>query len=165
MTFNVSNTPVSVSRGINLVAMCFLLSILLITLFGFNVAVTYSREDVLDEQRRQAEQFYNKALKLFSENNFEEALSLFLKASELLPQNAEIWNHLGTSYYNLTKYEQAKEAFEQAYSYDAQNVEIMQNLALVHYKLGANEESLTLLEKILQSKPNAVPSLSLMGLI
>jgi len=58
-----------------------------------------------------------------------EALPKLQKATELLPQNAQAWNHLGLAYHQTGKLESAAAAYNQALKLD-------RNLVAVRYNLG-----------------------------
>lgn len=67
--------------------------------------------------------------RLLQEGNPTEALVQLKTAAELMPQNAQVWNHIGLAYHQTGKLEQAAQAYNQALKLD-------RNLVAVRYNLG-----------------------------
>ncbi|MCD6048892.1 MAG: hypothetical protein K0Q55_295 [Verrucomicrobia bacterium] len=57
-----------------------------------------------------------------------EALVLLKQATELLPQNAQAWNHLGLAYHQTGKLQEAAQAYNQALKLDRDLVAVRYNL-------------------------------------
>src|SRR4051812_8939498 len=67
--------------------------------------------------------------RLLGEGKLEPAIGKLTKATQLLPGNAQAWNHLGLAYHRAGQSAAALKAYEQARSCDP-------NLIPVHFNLG-----------------------------
>ena len=67
--------------------------------------------------------------RLINEGKYPEAVVKLQKAVELLPRNAQAWNHLAVAYHNAGNVTEAVKAYKHA-------LEIDRNLAVVHFNLG-----------------------------
>lgn len=70
-----------------------------------------------------------KGEKLIQEGKWEEAILTLQKATQLLPNNAQAWNHLGIAYHGNHQYELALKCYKSALWLD-------RNLAAARYNLG-----------------------------
>ncbi len=70
-----------------------------------------------------------KGERLIREGKFELAIAQLKVATDLLPQNAQAWNHLGLAYHGARQPEKAAAAYRQA-------VQVDRNLAAARYNLG-----------------------------
>ena len=68
--------------------------------------------------------------RLIREGEYERALKRLNKAAELLPANAQVWNHIGLANHGLKKYPEAIRAYEQALRVD-------RNLSVAHFNMGS----------------------------
>lgn len=68
--------------------------------------------------------------RLIQEGEYERALKRLNKAAELLPANAQVWNHIGLAQHGLGNYQEAIKAYSQALKLD-------RDLAAVHFNLGS----------------------------
>ena len=71
-----------------------------------------------------------KGEKLIREGKFEQAIAPLKIAADLLPQNAQVWNHLGMAYHGLHQRDNAAAAYRQALNLD-------RNLAAARFNLGS----------------------------
>src|SRR5688500_1986730 len=84
--------------------------------------------------------------KYLEQGNHEKALKYLLRASELMPEHPQVWNHLGLAYHASKQPDKAVEAYQRA-------IRINRNLPAPHYNLG-----ILLLEE--QHLPQAVSELN-----
>lgn len=76
-----------------------------------------------------ASTYFNLGLTLFRQKKFEDALINFKRATELVPDDAEYWDLIGSSYIRLNRFDEAKEALEKA-------IQIDDTYALAHHDMG-----------------------------
>ena len=78
--------------------------------------------DYLDKCPQHPRASYLRGLRCKEDGKFDESVSFYRKAIDLYPPTAkfhlnEVWNNLGTAYYELKEFKKAKEAWEQAAIY------------------------------------------------
>lgn len=121
---------------------------------------------VEDKMMREAVESYSRAIALDPFNGlyycyrahrhlscweFSEACADFVLASRFIPQNWDVWYHLGLSYYLLKDYEKAAKAYEVCYQIDASN---SKRVAVINWyyvtlkRLGLDEKANQLLLEI-----------------
>ena len=76
----------------------------------------------------------DKALSLFKERNYKEAIDAFHVIIENGEENAEIYNNIGVSYSNLNDYENAEIYFNKALKLDSTIPQLYLNMSDVYYK-------------------------------
>lgn len=82
---------------------------------------------------------------------FEDACADFVTASRLIPENWDVWYHLGLSYFLLNDYEKAAEAYQQCYdlSYDDGSlIAVTDWYWITLNRIGRKEEAAALLDRI-----------------
>src|SRR5688500_4815195 len=84
--------------------------------------------------------------KYLEQGNHEKALKYLTRASELIPEHPQVWNHLGLAYHASKQPDKAVDAYHRA-------IRINRNLPAPHYNLGV-----LLLEQ--QHLPQAVAELN-----
>jgi len=67
--------------------------------------------------------------RLIHESKYSLAIPRLEKATQLLPRNAQAWNHLGLACHGAGRFDEAIKAYQQALALD-------RNLVVVHYNLG-----------------------------
>src|SRR5688572_5075454 len=81
--------------------------------------------------------------RLIREGHYERALKRLNKAVELLPQNAQVWNHLGLAYHGLRRYPDAVQAYQQALKLDRNLASVHFNLGNLYFELNRTQEAIT----------------------
>jgi len=76
-----------------------------------------------------ASTYFNLGLTLFRQKKFEEALINFKRATELVPDDPEYWDLIGSSYIRLSRFDEAKEVLQKA-------IQIDDTYALAHHDMG-----------------------------
>ncbi|HEY1170910.1 MAG TPA: tetratricopeptide repeat protein [Verrucomicrobiae bacterium] len=85
-----------------------------------------------------------------------EALVLLKQATELLPQNAQAWNHLGLAYHQTGKLEDAAQAYNQALRLDRDLVAVRYNLGTLMLDHGDPARALNEFKTFTLLKPESV---------
>ena len=76
----------------------------------------------------------DKALKLFQERNYKEAIDAFQVVIENEDESAEIYNNIGVSYSNLGDYKSAENYLNKALKLDSTLPQIYLNMSDVYYR-------------------------------
>jgi superkiller protein 3 len=76
-----------------------------------------------------ASSYFNLGLSLFRQKKYEESLQNFLRATELVPDDAEYWDLVGNAYMELHRLDEAQRALEKS-------IELAPSYSLGHYDLG-----------------------------
>lgn len=97
-----------------------------------------------------AQFYYEKGLKTFKENNFNEAKTFLLKAIKKNPNYFQATNCLCLTYFKLKDYKSAKECFEKIVSMNPNDFEAVYNLALTMQMQKSYEEAKKLYEMALK---------------
>ncbi len=95
-------------------------------------------------------------------DHFEDALTYNKKASEMNPEDPEIWNNLGFTYLKLEKYQDAMESFNKAIELEPKMYNSFNHLGYTHYKLGNIEDAINNIKSSLEINsmyPNALLNL------
>lgn len=121
---------------------------------------------VEDKMMREAVEAYSRAIALDPFNGlyyryrahhhlscweFSEACADFVLASRLIPENWDVWYHLGLSYYLLKDYDKAAQAYEVCYQLDASD---SKRVAVINWyyvtlkRLGKDDKANQLLSEI-----------------
>lgn len=85
-----------------------------------------------------------------------EALPKLQKATELLPQNAQAWNHLGLAYHQVGKLDSALSAYNQALKLDRNMVAVRYNLGTLWLDNNDPARALTELKTFTLLQPESV---------
>jgi len=87
---------------------------------------------------------------LIEEKAYKEAEELLIKAVDINPTNARIYNKLGIIYLEQENFTDAKEAFKTALKYDQNNDLIYNNLGLALFNQGRYTEAIEAYQKSIQ---------------
>ncbi len=97
----------------------------------------------------------NLALEYVEWGQYEHALELAQRATELNPKSANAWDNLGLALFHLERYEEARSAFERATELEPKNALFWSNLAGALRELGdLGEAERILLGQALRLDPN-----------
>lgn len=90
----------------------------------------------------------------YKKGNLEDALGKFSAASQIDPNNHEVWNNLGVTAKKKGDYSRAREAYEKALFLNENYSEAMNNLAALEIESGNLTNAKALLEKALKISPD-----------
>ena len=114
------------------------------------------REELRRQQEEQVRQqkvadelsgYFNAGVKAFNAKDYEGALSSFGKASQLDPENGDIWGNIAASYFNLTEYDESIKAYETAISFKTDKTDLYKQLGNVYSRKGDQEKAKEYWEK------------------
>jgi Flp pilus assembly protein TadD len=80
------------------------------------------------EVRETAENFVSEGVTYYQDGNYEDAVSSWQEALELIPGDAEVHNFIGISYHNLNRFDEATNHFRMATELDTTYYEAYNNL-------------------------------------
>ncbi len=84
-----------------------------------------------------------------SQNNFKEAIKSLKKGISITSNHSEIYNALGSAYYNIRSNEQAIASFKKSINYNEGNLLPYKNLGILYHSLKEYNYSIEYLEKFL----------------
>ena len=113
-------------------------------IFGFIACSSHQ----VTESEKKAEIFYMSGTQNLVAKRYSEALNDFLEAVKLDPNNSEIQNNLGMTYYFKNELNIALEHLKKAIELDPKNMDPVNNLASVYFAQGKYQESKIEYEKI-----------------
>lgn len=98
---------------------------------------------------------YSKAIQLLSivkqkTGEFEEAVKLATRATELEPENSDNYNNLALAYANLEKFDKSIEYMNKAMELSPGNYTYISNLALQYRQIGQHDMAISLFRKALE---------------
>jgi tetratricopeptide (TPR) repeat protein len=102
---------------LNLAVSCFRTSDLIRALDELDISIS------LDDSRLNADAFFNKAYILYTMNNYEESLEIYLKAATLMPDDTETMNMIAYCYSRLKQYDKSLEWLQEILKIDHYNEE------------------------------------------
>ena len=89
----------------------------------------------------------DKAMSLFKERKYKEAIDAFHSVLETEPDNADIYNNLGVAYSCLGNFEQAENYYTKAIELDPEIAQAYINLSDLYYKAGDLASALGTLQR------------------
>ncbi|MDB6037316.1 MAG: Tetratricopeptide 2 repeat protein [Verrucomicrobiales bacterium] len=93
--------------------------------------------------------------RLIGEEKFTQAIEKLKIATQLLPQNAQAWNHLGLAYYGAGQTDDAIRSYQQAIALD-RNLSVARfNLGLLYLEQNRNPEAISELTTYTALQPNS----------
>jgi tetratricopeptide (TPR) repeat protein len=93
------------------------------------------------------EVFFSKGMLAFNQNNYEEALQAFTRASNLKPDSIKIQYYLGLTYSQLGNNEEALKVFKKVLSLDSDYARVHYDLGVVYYRLQLYDDALNEFER------------------
>jgi tetratricopeptide (TPR) repeat protein len=93
--------------------------------------------------------------RLIAEDKFAEAIEQLKIATQLLPQNAQAWNHLGLAYYGAGQTDDAIRAYQQAIALDRNLAAARFNLGLLYLEQNRNQDAISELTTFTALQPNS----------
>jgi tetratricopeptide (TPR) repeat protein len=110
-----------------------------------------------------ATEWYNKATKLFDDEQYKEAAVAFDKASQLDPKKEDAFYKAGWCYNDLGKYENAIDRLNKTVALNKNNHLAWQELGYAYKKTSKSELALSCLKKAIEIKPNYALAYKQMG--
>lgn len=99
----------------------------------FSYGHIVSAEELMKEQ---ASQYFKEALEEQSAGNFDQAISLYMKAIYANPNYVQAYNNLGTAYAQKGDIVKAEEQYNQAITIDPYYSIALKNLAIIYAERG-----------------------------
>ena len=85
---------------------------------------------------------------------FEKAINPLLKASDIDPENKEVWTNLGRSYYWIDDYANAASCYQKATDIDPNDKTVHTNLGNAYYWMGEYQTAINLFQKAINIDQN-----------
>lgn len=139
--------------------MVILLSILMVSCARQTISPPPEKETMPEEKgigpevRMNAENFVSDGVAFYQDDNYNEAVSSWQKALELIPGDAEVHNFIGISYHKLNRLEDASTHFQIASDLDSNYYEAYNNLGYVRFLQKKYGDARKAFEKALQINP------------
>jgi tetratricopeptide (TPR) repeat protein len=92
--------------------------------------------------------------KYLENRQYEKALRSFNRAADLMPNQPQVWNHLGLAYHGLNQPQKAAQAYEQALRLDRNLAPARYNLGMLHLEQGRLPEAINELASFTTLQPN-----------
>ena len=89
----------------------------------------------------------DKAMSLFKERKYQEAIDAFSSVLETEPDNADVYNNMGVAYSCIGNYDQAKNYYTKALELDPEMAQAYINLSDLYYKAGDLPSALGTLQR------------------
>ena len=89
----------------------------------------------------------DKAMALFKERKYKEAIDAFSSVLETEPDNADVYNNMGVAYSCVGDYEQAVNYYTKAIELDPELAQAYINLSDLYYKTGDLSSALGTLQR------------------
>ncbi|NWF76942.1 MAG: tetratricopeptide repeat protein [Nitrospirae bacterium] len=110
-----------------------------------------SRMNIPDYQN--AEEFFRKGLEESKVGQFNAAIDLFKKATELDPKNAKYWSYLSLSLVKTNNLKKAEEAIFKAINIQPDNADFYANLGIIYIKAGMKKKAYNQFKTALELDP------------
>ena len=101
-------------------------------------------------EEKRFEEFYQKGLKEFQNNNVQKAVSYWKQAAEIQPNSAKIFSILGNAYKILNDLDSSTELIEKAAQLEPDNFKYLYNLGLVFFEQEKFDEAKKILHQALE---------------
>lgn len=110
---------------------------------------------------------WDRAVSLYKQNQFREAISEFKKVLEDVPNHADSWKYIGLSYFQLKDYDQAlaplNKTLELKKAEGKSNTEVLLALGRCQLALNRYDQALPHLETLTKQQPDAAVGFYLLG--
>jgi tetratricopeptide (TPR) repeat protein len=122
--------------------------------------IELQKTNLADEERKrvlaEARRINNAGVVAYHNGQYEKALELFQKCTEIDPEFSEGYNNLGLTYTELDQEEKATEAFKKAIELNPDLAATYNNLGYVFYRLGSLQEAVEMYQEAIgRSKDNS----------
>ena len=101
--------------------------------------------------------------KLIKQEKYREAVEKLKLATQLLPTNAQSWNHLGLAYHGLGEYEKAIEAYQKALTINPDLESVRYNLGVLYLQTDRPGDAARELTSFVVMRPTSVDGLVKLG--
>ena len=110
---------------------------------------------------------WDRAVSLYKQNQFREAIPEFKKVLEDVPAHADSWKYIGLSYFQLKEYDQAlaplNKTLELKKAEGKSNNEVLLTMGRCHLALNHYDQALPYLETLTKQQPDAAVGFYLLG--
>ena len=100
-----------------------------------------------------AEELYNKAIELYEQRKYQQALETNREALKKAPQNAEILNNIGNCLFKMGRIKDALDSWKEALKITPRSGKISNNIGIAHYQLDQNKEAIEYYQKAILFEP------------
>ncbi len=121
------------------------------------------RQDVVNNQRSIFANYYNKGITAADMERYSQAVSYFLNATKVDPDDPKAFVNLGVAYSNLEQMDLAADAFKKAIGVDSGYVDAWRNLGITYRSLGQKDLAIEAFEKVARLAPDDVDGLFSLG--
>lgn len=91
------------------------------------------------------------------------AITELERAAQLSPKEADVYYHLGVSYYSLGKLKEAAENFKKSLEIRPEDAEVCFDLAVIYFSLDSYQESFNYAKEAVELEPNSGDAYYLLG--
>ena len=106
---------------------------------------------VLEDIKRQ---YYEQGITYIDNNKYVKAINSLLKASDIDPNDKEVWTNLGRSYYWIDDYINAASCYQKAVDIDPNDKTACSNLGNAYHWMGMYDKAINSLQKAKDLDPN-----------
>ena len=123
-----------------------------------NLQILSTKGNLLEEEKvaDNAIEWNNKAVTLYEQGRYEEAIEYYDKALKLSPEDIDIWSNKGNTLYEQGRYEEAIKCYDKALKFSPENVDIWNDKGNTLYEQGRYEEAIKCYDKALKFSPENV---------
>ena len=130
---------------------------------SFLLLAVFTIPAAAQSQDRQSQELFDKAVKLYQDGKFDEALPLFLKLTELTPDDYRPRGFAGIIYTIKRQYKSASEALAEALRLEPRAKELHLVKARVDQSRNASTEAIVAARKAIEVDPNYAEAYALLG--
>ncbi|RMD94045.1 MAG: tetratricopeptide repeat protein [Calditrichaeota bacterium] len=127
------------------------------------IAPTFQKQIEFERNKYWVEN-YNRGVRQFNEQKFEEAEKSFLTAISVNPKRVEAYRNLAVAYVREKRFDDAVNYFKKALEIEPNSVETLNNLGTVYYQMKKYEDAARVLEKVMELDPSNSQAISTLGL-
>jgi len=98
--------------------------------------------------------YYSLGIKMLEDNNYQDAITAFSKAIELLPTHVDAYNMRAMVYEKIADYDKAIRDYSEVITQEPNNIPAYRNRGMCYYASSNNDEAIADFDVVLQANPN-----------